>query len=192
MDLYLLLRFVHVVGFIALGGGLLAVFVSELRAYRTGDIQVFAEAARYTATFYDALVLPGAALVAVSGFFLVLELGLGFFSEPWVMGMWGLFLFEFVEGNTLTRIQFQRTLRRSRAALAQGGPLTDAIRDDARTFLGQAAHFLDIPLFLVIVYCGVARPAGWGDVGLALALALIATAALTWTIPRMAPRAQRA
>jgi hypothetical protein len=96
MDYYLLLRLVHIIGFISLGGGLLAVFVSELRAYRTADVNGFAEAAWYTATFYDALVAPGAVLVGLSGLFLIFELGIGFLSEPWLVGMWGLFLFEFI------------------------------------------------------------------------------------------------
>jgi uncharacterized membrane protein len=82
MDSYLLLRFVHITGFISLGGGLLAVFISELRAYRTTNVTAFAEAAWYTATFYDALVVPGAVLVGASGLFLVFELGLGFLANP--------------------------------------------------------------------------------------------------------------
>ena len=85
MDYYPLLRLGHIVGFVLLGGGLLAVFVSELRAYRTSDVHRFAEAAWYTATFYDALVLPGAVLVAVSGLLLIFELGLGIFGEPWLV-----------------------------------------------------------------------------------------------------------
>jgi uncharacterized membrane protein len=92
MNYYLLLRLVHIIGFISLGGGLLAVFVSELRAYRTADVNGFAEAAWYTATFYDALVAPGAVLVGLSGLFLIFELGIGFLSEPWLVGM-GLPLF---------------------------------------------------------------------------------------------------
>ncbi len=41
MDYYTLLKFGHIVGFILLGGGLLAVFISELQAYRTTDIKVW-------------------------------------------------------------------------------------------------------------------------------------------------------
>jgi uncharacterized membrane protein len=126
VDYYSALRLAHMVGVIALGGGLLAVFVSELRAYRTADAYRFAEAAWYTATFYDALMLPGAVIVGGSGLLLVLELGIGFCGAPWLVGMWGLFLFEFIEGNTITRRQFQRTLRRSRAPL-QTGELTRRI-----------------------------------------------------------------
>jgi uncharacterized membrane protein len=185
VDYYLLLRLGHIVGFILLGGGLLAVFVSELRAYRTSDVYRFAEAAWYTATFYDALVLPGAVLVALSGLLLIFELGLGIFSEPWLVGMWGLFLFEFVEGNTITRRQFQRTLRHSQAAL-ETGRLTAPDREDARTTLGRITHFLDLPLFLVIVYCGALRPDTWAQVLAAIAIALVATLVLSAAVPRLA------
>jgi uncharacterized membrane protein len=140
MDYYSFLKFGHIVGFILLGGGLLAVLISELQAYRTSDMKVFAEASRYTAIFYDSLVISGALLVAISGFFLILELGLGFFEEPWVVGMWGLFLFEFIEGSTVTRAQFRKTLRRSRDSLARGGPLTDDIRDEARSLRRNDTH----------------------------------------------------
>jgi uncharacterized membrane protein len=185
VDYYSLIRLGHIVGFIFLGGGLLAVFVSELRAYRTADIHRFAEAAWYTATFYDALVLPGAVLVALSGLLLIFELGLGIFSEPWLVGMWGLFLFEFIEGNTITRRQFQRTLRRSREVL-ETGQLATQDREEARTPLGRATHFLDVPLFLVIVYFGAIRPDSWAHVLVAIAVALVASMILTAAVPKLA------
>ncbi len=185
MDPYLLLRFLHIVGFVLLGGGLLAVFVSELRAYRADDVARFAEAAWYTAAFYDGLAVPGALLVGLSGLLLTVELGLGFFEAPWLVGMWGLFLFEFIEGNTVTRVQFRRTLRRSRA-LRASGRLTGRDRDAARTLLGQLTHFLDLPLFLAIVYCGVLRPESWGHVLAVIAVALVAAAAMAAIVPRLA------
>lgn len=188
MDYYTLLKFGHIVGFILLGGGLLAVFISELQAYRTTDMKVFAEASRYTAIFYDSFVISGALLVGISGFFLILELGLGFFGEPWVVGMWGLFLFEFIEGNTVTRIQFRKTLRCSREALSRGGTLTDDIRDEARSLLNQIVHFLDIPLFTAIVYCGTVRPDNWNHVVTTIIVALVAALILTVTVPRLARR----
>jgi uncharacterized membrane protein len=185
MDYYLLLRLGHIAGFILLGGGLLAVFVSELRAHTTDDVHVFAEAAWYTAIFYDALALPGALLVGLSGLLLIFELGLGFFEEPWLVGMWGLFLFEFVEGNTITRIEYRRTLRQSRKALA-AGHLTPELRNQARNILGRFTHFLDVPLFAVIVYCGAMRPAAWGHVIIAILIAVALAAALTFVAPRLA------
>jgi uncharacterized membrane protein len=184
VDYYAALRLAHIVGFIVLGGGLLAVFVSELRAYRSADVHRFAEAAWYTATFYDALVLPGAVIVGLSGVLLILELELGLFSEPWLVGMWGLFLFEFIEGNTITRRQFQRTLRRSRVVL-QTGELTTEDREEARTSLGQITHFLDVPIFLVIVYFGAIRPDDWAHVLAAIAAAMVAAGILTAAVPKL-------
>ncbi len=188
MDLYALFRFGHITGFVLLGGGLLAIFLSELRAYRTDDLSAFAEAARYTASFYDGYVIPGALLVALSGIALVFRLGLGFFEEPWLVAMWGLFLFEFVEGNTVTRAQFRRTLRRSREALARGGPLTDEIREQARGLVNRVTHFLDLPLFLVIIFAGAVRPDSWATMLVAVLLAVIAAASLTIAVPRLARR----
>jgi uncharacterized membrane protein len=186
MDYYSLIKFGHIVGFILLGGGLLAVFVSEFQAYRTSSIKVFAEAARYTAIFYDCLAISGALLVALSGFLLVLELGLGFFDEPWLVGMWGLFLFEFIEGNTVTRIQFRRTLRHSQEALKAGKDLTSEVRKEARSLLNQIAHFLDIPLFTVIVYCGTVRPDSWAHVLTAIGIGVVAAMALMILVPQLA------
>lgn len=187
MDLYSLLRLMHVVGFILLGGGLLAVFVSEWRAYQTNKRDVFAEAAFYTAIFYDVLVTPGAVMLMVSGPLLIRQLGLEWFDHPWLTGMWGLFLFEFIEGNTVTRRQFRRTLRLSQS-IAPNEVFSEKKRGEARTLIGQVAHFLDLPLFTVIVYCGVARPAEWWQVAAAIAIAIIVAALLTMTVPQLARR----
>lgn len=185
MDLYPWLRLLHIAGVIFLGGGLLAVFVSEWRAYRTDRVDLFAEAARYTAIFYDALVTPGAVMILVSGPLLVHHLGLGWFDSPWLTGMWGLFLFEFIEGNTVTRRQFRRSLRLSRA-LPPDAPLIECKRKGVRTLVGQMAHFLDLPLFSVIVYCGMIRPDHWRSVVLAISVAIIGAILLTLLVPRLA------
>ena len=93
-------------------------------AYSATRPVIFAEAAFYTAILYDFLVLPGAVMILVSGPLLIRQLGLGYFDAPWLVGMWGLFPFEFIEGNTVTRVQFGRTLRLSRA-LPEDEPLTE-------------------------------------------------------------------
>jgi uncharacterized membrane protein len=187
MDIYSFLRLMHFLGFILLGGGLLAVFVSEWRAYRTDKVELFAEAAFYTATFYDALVTPGAALMILSGPLLIQQLGLGWFDHPWLAGMWGLFLFEFIEGNTVTRRQFRRTLRLSRMMAAEEA-FSEQRRNEARTRLGQIAHFLDLPLFTAIIYFGVMRPDEWRQVIVAIAVAILAALSLTFSAPRLARR----
>ena len=188
MDIYIWLKFGHILGFTLLGGGLLAVWVSEFQAYRTDDMKEFAQASRYTAIFYDFLVIPGALTVGTTGFFLVLQLGLGFFSEPWLVGMWGLFLFEFVEGNTITRFQFRKTLASSRKAFEAGKELSEEIREEARSLVNQIVHFLDIPMTTVIIYCGTVRPDSWAQVLTAIAIGLCVTALLVVFVPRLARR----
>jgi uncharacterized membrane protein len=106
MDLYTLLRYLHYIGFIFIGGGLLAVWVSEWRGYSAKRPVIFAEAAFYTAILYDFVVVPGALMVLVTGPLMIWLAGLGYFGMPWLTGMWSLFLFEFIEGNTITRVQF--------------------------------------------------------------------------------------
>jgi uncharacterized membrane protein len=187
VDLYLLLRLGHVAGFILLGGGLAAVFLADWRGRRTTDALLFVEAARFTALFYDGLVVPGALLIAASGFALVFELGIGFFDQPWLVGMWGLFLFEFVEGNTITRLVYRRTVRQAQQALADAEATTAFA---SRSLVGRLTHFLDLPLFAVIVYCGVIRPESWANVGMAIGIAVAIAVALTISAPRptMEPR----
>lgn len=186
MDLYPLLRLGHVAGFILLGGGLAAVFLADWRGRRTTDARGFAEAARFTALFYDGLVVPGALLLAASGLGLVFELGLAFLDAPWLVGMWGLFLFEFVEGNTVTRVVYRRTLKQAQDALSNAAPAAFA----SQSLVGRLTHFLDLPLFAVIVYCGVIRPESWADVGMAIGIAVAIAVALTLSAPRpaMGPR----
>ena len=84
-------------------------------------------------------------------------------------------------------MQFRRTLKISRS-LAEDEPLTDEIRGRARTFIGRLAHFLDVPLFSVIVYCGVVRPDSWLVIGGAIGAAIAAALALMFTAPRIAVR----
>lgn len=183
MDLYLLARLGHVAGFILLGGGLAAVFLADWRGRRAMDARAFAEAARFTALFYDGLVFPGALLVGASGLYLTLDLGLDFLATPWLVGMWGLFLFEFVEGNTITRVVYRRTLKQAQAALVDATPASET-SGTAQSALGRFTHFLDLPLFAVIVYCGVMRTESWANIGLGIAIAVAIAVALTLAAPR--------
>jgi hypothetical protein len=187
---YTLLRFFHFTGFIFLGGGLLAVFVSEWRGYGATRPAVLAESAFYTAILYDFMAVPGALMMLITGPLLIWKLGYGYFDTPWLTGMWGLFLFEFIEGNTLTRVQFRRTLRVSRS-LPEDRPLTEEARREARTAIGRLAHFLDLPLFAVIIYFGVARPDSWLEVGGSIGVAVAAALALMVFVPRLAERGAR-
>lgn len=174
---YQLLKFAHLAGLMLIGGGLIGVFLADLRSRRTRDLAVFAEAVRNIALFYDGVVVPGALLLAGSGVWLIAAFhdGWGFWREPWLLGMVVLFVFEFVEGNTVTRLHFMRLGRETRRAVAEGGAMAAVERLRGRR-LPTFTHFLDLPLLLVIVSLGAMRPQDWGHfvVGSAAALGLAA------------------
>ena len=118
---YAVLRFAHIIGLTLMGAGLIGVFVMDLRSCQLRDLALFAEAVRNIAVFYDGLVVPGALLLLGSGTVLIVDLyGWDFLTAPWLAGMVGLFAFELIEGNTVTRLYFLRLRRLARAALNEG------------------------------------------------------------------------
>ena len=50
-----------------MGGGLIAVWLSDLRSRQVRDLPRFAEAVRNIAMFYDGVVVPGALLLCSAG-----------------------------------------------------------------------------------------------------------------------------
>jgi hypothetical protein len=187
---YLVLRYVHLLGLTLMGAGLIGVWYADLRSrqLRHSDLPVFAELVRQIAVLYDGLVVPGALLLLASGTWLTITVygGWAFLRQPWLAGMIALFAFEFVEGNTITRLYFLRLRRLTRAALAQGA-VTRELEAARREHLPTFTHFLDLPIFFVIVALGAMRPGTWTlflvGVGLAVAAATIHALA----IPRIYP-----
>jgi hypothetical protein len=104
--------------------------------------------------------------------------GWAFLGMPWLAGMVALFAFEFVEGNTVTRLYFMRLRRLSREALALGA-MTPALAAARREHVPTFTHFLDIPLLFVIVALGAARPTTWMLFTVATVLSVLATAGPT-------------
>ncbi len=186
--LYDLLKFAHILGAVLIGAGLIGVFVSDLRSRQLRDIAPFAEAVRNVAVFYDGLVVPGALLLLASGAWLIAEFhgGWAALREPWIAGMVGLFAFEFVEGNTITRAYFTRLRRVTRAALSEGRITPELERARAER-IPTFTHFLDLPILLVIIALGAIRPDGWIPLAVGLTLALLVATALTLVLPRLYP-----
>lgn len=185
---YSLLRFAHLVGLTLMGAGLIGVWLSDLRSRKARDLVRFAEAIRNVAVFYDGVVVPGAWMLFFSGAWMTADVwgGWAFMQHPWLAGMILLFVIEFVEGNTVTRLYFMRLRRLTNDALAQGAAtpeLTRARQKHVPTF----THFLDIPMLLVIVSLGAIRPATWTQFIIGTACALLIATALTITIPRLYP-----
>jgi len=183
-----LLKLVHLIGLVLIGAGLVGVFFADLRSRQHRELPLFAEAVRNIAVFYDGLVVPGALLLLGSGTWLIVEVygGWDFVRLPWLAGMVALFTFEFIEGNTVTRLYFMRLRRLTRAALAAGRftPELEAARaETVPTF----THFLDLPILLVIVSLGVLRPTTWDMFAAGSFIAIGVAAALTWWLPRLYP-----
>jgi uncharacterized membrane protein YecN with MAPEG domain len=109
-----------------------------------------------------------------------------FLGMPWLTGMVALFAFEFIEGNTITRLYFMRLRRLTREAV-QHGKVTAELEDARRQHVPTFTHFLDIPIFFVIVALGAMRPDTWTLFATGMMLALVAAAVLTLVIPRLYP-----
>ncbi len=184
---YSLLKFLHLLGAILIGGGLIGVWMADLRSRQLRELHGFAEAVRNMAVFYDGIVVPGALLLLASGTWLIVEYyGWAFLETPWLAGMAGLFAFEFIEGNTITRLYFMRLRRLTRTALAKGD-FTPELQEARGEGLPTFTHFLDLPLLFTIVALGVARPDTWSLFFAASGAAIILATTLTIIIPRLYP-----
>jgi uncharacterized membrane protein len=188
MDQFLLLRFAHLVGLMLISAGLIGVFVTDMRSRQVRDVKLFAQAVTFIAVFYDGLVVPGALLLLASGTWLIVSYyeGWQFLNVPWLVGMVVLFAFEFIEGNTITRLYFMRLRRLARAAVAEGRVTPELARARAEQ-LASFTHFLDIPLLLVIVTLGALRPSGWTHFFIGVAIAVAVASLLNYFVPRLYP-----
>jgi hypothetical protein len=188
MDPYPWLRFAHLVGLMLISAGLIGVFVADMRSRQVRDLRLFAQAVTFVAVFYDGLVVPGALLLLASGTWLIVAYhgGWGFLEVPWLAGMVALFAFEFVEGNTVTRLYFVRLRRLTRWALAEGRVTPELARARGEQ-LASFTHFLDLPILLVIVSLGALRPDGWAQFAVGTAAAVAVASALNHIVPRLYP-----
>lgn len=185
---YNLLKFAHLLGAILMGAGLVGVWLADLRSRQLRDLRAFAEAVRNIAVFYDGLVVPGALLLLASGSWMIVSFygGLAFLGVPWLVGMVGLFAAEFIEGNTITRLYFMRLRRLARQALVEGR-FTPALQRERGRPVPSFTHFLDLPVFTLIVALGALKPQSWTLFFAGSAVAVAVAAVLTWWIPRLYP-----
>jgi hypothetical protein len=185
---YSLLKLTHILGAILIGGGLIAVWLSDLRSRQVRELPQFSEAVRNIAVFYDGVVVPGAVLLLGSGAWLIVESygGWDFLKLPWLAGMVFLFAFEFIEGNTVTRLYFIRLRRLTREAMKTGRFTPELERARAES-VPTFTHFLDLPILFLIVALGAMRPDTW-TLFIAGSVAAVAIASfLTIYVPRLYP-----
>ena len=185
---YDLLKLAHIIGAVLIGGGLIGVWLTDLRSRQSHELVRFSESVRNIAVFYDGVVVPGAILLLVSGTWLIVEFfgGWSFISTPWLEGMVFLFAFEFIEGNTVTRLYFMRLRRLTQEAL-QVGAFTPELKKARAENVPTFTHFLDLPMLFLIVTLGVLKPSNWGLFAVGSLVALAIATALTIFIPRLYP-----
>jgi hypothetical protein len=188
MDPYPWLRFAHLVGLMLMSAGLIGVFVADMRSRQVREVRLLAQAVALIAVFYDGLVVPGALLLLASGTWLIVAYygGWDFLEVPWLVGMVVLFAFEFVEGNTVTRLYFVRLRRLTRQAVAERRVTPELARARGEQ-LASFTHFLDIPILLVIVSLGALRPDDWTQFAVGTAGAVAVATALNYVVPRLYP-----
>jgi uncharacterized membrane protein len=186
--IYSLLKFSHILGAILMGAGLVGVWMADLRSRQLRDLGQFAEAVRSIAVSYDGLVVPGALLLAASGTWMIAEFygGFAFLGIPWLAGMVILFIAEFIEGNTLTRLYFMRLRRMTRRALGEGR-FTPELELERGKLVPSFTHFLDLPILTLIIALGALKPDSWALFFAGTLIAVAIAAALTLWLPRLYP-----
>jgi uncharacterized membrane protein len=185
---YGLLKFFHILGAVLMGGGLIGVWMSDLRSRQLRELKSFSEAVRNIAVFYDGLVVPGALLLLFSGTWMIVSFfgGWNFLQLPWLAGMVGLFAFEFIEGNTITRLYFMRLRRLTRSAL-DVGRVTPELQLARGEPVPTFTHFLDLPILFLIIALGAMQPTTWTLFFTGLIASVGLATALTLVIPRLYP-----
>lgn len=175
-------------GAILIGGGLISVWLSDLRSRQLRELPQFSEAVRNIAVFYDGVVVPGAVILLVSGAWLIVERfgGWDFINIPWLAGMVFLFGFEFIEGNTVTRLYFMRLRRLTKEALKTGGFTRELERARAER-VPAFTHFLDLPMLFLIVALGAIKPDTWALFVVGAGAAMLIAAILTIYVPKLYP-----
>jgi len=185
---YLLLKFFHILGVVLMGAGLIGVWLTDLRSRQHRDLIRFSEAVRYISVFYDGVVVPGAIILLFSGIWFTIKYydGWNFLNVPWLAGMIILFTFEFIEGNTVTRLYFTKLRRITKTAL-DVGKITQELEHERARLIPTFTHYLDVPMLFLIIALGTLKPDTW-DVFLYGAIISILIAVLfTVVVPRLYP-----
>jgi len=185
---YSLLKYFHILGAVLMGAGLIGVWLADLRSRQLGDLARFSEAVRYIVVFYDGVVVPGAIILLISGVWFTIQFygGWDFIKIPWLAGMIALFSFEFIEGNTITRLYFTKLRRITNEAL-EASKITRELAQERARLIPTFTHYLDIPVLFLIIALGALKPESW-DVFLYGVIISISIAILfTIIVPRLYP-----
>lgn len=177
----------HAIGALLLGVALVAIWLATERVRRARDVGALRRAARNCGTLEKRMIAPGVLLVLASGTWLTVQYyGWAFTRIPWLAGMIALFVFQAVWANTATRLHALR-LRRLLEAAPANGPVTPALEHARTNPLAAFGHYVEIPVFALIVALGVLRPASWTLFVLGGTVAVLVAAAAALYAWRPAP-----
>lgn len=185
---YLILKYLHILGAIFMGAGLVGVWLADLRSRQHRDLVRFSEAVRYIAVFYDGVVVPGALILLFSGTWFTIKYfgGWAFIEIPWLTGMIALFAFEFIEGNTITRMYFMKLRRITNKALSEG-KITKELEKERGKLVPSFTHYLDLPMLFLIIALGAIKPTTWEMLIYGSVIAIGLATFFTVLIPRLYP-----
>ncbi len=185
---YSILNYLHVLGAVLMGAGLIGVWVADLRSRQQRDLIRFSESIRYVAVFYDGVVVPGALILFFSGTWFTIQYysGWGFLEIPWLTGMIILFAFEFIEGNTITRLYFMK-LRKITAVALEQGEITEELEKERSKLTPTFTHYLDLPMLFLIIGLGVMKPSTWEVFIYGSIISISLASVFTILIPRLYP-----
>ncbi len=105
--------------------------------------------------------------------------------------MIALFTFEFIEGNTITRMYFMKLRRLTDTALKEG-EITPELEKERGKLVPSFTHYLDLPMLFLIIALGVIKPTTWDAFIYGSILAIALASFFTVLIPRMYPWGNRA
>ncbi len=185
---YVILKYLHILGAVLMGAGLIGVWLADLRSRQHRDLVRFSEAVRYIAVFYDGVVVPGALILLFSGTWFTVESsgGWDFIQIPWLVGMIALFAFEFIEGNTVTRLYFMKLRRLTDESLREG-EITAELEVERGKLIPSFTHYLDLPMLFLIIALGAIKPNTWEMFIYGSAIAIVLASLFTVLIPRIYP-----
>ncbi len=185
---YLILKYLHIIGAVLMGAGLIGVWLTDLRSRQHRDLIRFSEAVRYIAVFYDGVVVPGALILLFSGTWFTVKYygGWSFVETPWLAGMIFLFAFEFIEGNTVTRVYFMKLRRITQEALNQG-KITEELEKERSKLIPSFTHYLDLPMLFLIIALGAIKPTTWDLFFYGSLIAIALAIFFTLLIPKLYP-----
>jgi len=97
-----------------------------------------------------------------------------------------LFAFEFIEGNTVTRLYFMKLRRLTKAALEKGEVTPELERERAK-LIPSFTHYLDLPMLFLIIALGTLKPTTWAVFLYGTAVSVLVATAFTVIVPRLYP-----